>query len=177
MGRSSAMGFVGWSLDSSTKPAQSYPSAGCVFSVLVKRVLPTTQTIRTDDSGLWPGGISNTSASIWSRHVQNYIQSSSPNVLQPSPSHTTQVHSWNSMFSHPSVTMQELRRLDTSSPIFQYQLSDFLDGEEYVRYASGLKGDDLVWLIDYLDEVRHCATLFRMLFVQIGLGSQSPRFF
>ena len=80
------------------------------------------------------------------------------------------------MFSHPSVTMQELPRLDTSSPIFRDQLSDFLNGEEYARYASGLEGDDLVWLIDYLDEVRHRATLFHMLFVQAGLGSQSPRF-
>ena len=81
------------------------------------------------------------------------------------------------MFSHPSVTMQELRRLDTSSPIFQDNLGDFLNGEEYARYASSLEGDGLVWLIDYLDEVRHCVTLFHMLFVQVGLGSQSPRFF
>ena len=44
--------------------------------------------------------------------------------------------------------------------------------------SSGLKGDDLVlWFIDYLHEVRHCTTLFHILFAQVGLGSQLPRFF
>ena len=51
----SAMGFIGWWLNFATKHGQSFPAAGCVFSVPVKRILPPTQTIRTDDNGLWPG--------------------------------------------------------------------------------------------------------------------------
>ena len=59
-----------------------------------------------------------------------------------------------------SPTLQQLDRLDRSSPDFHDQLRDVLYGEEYQRCASNLQGDDLVWLVDYLDKVRrHIARL------------------
>jgi len=50
--------------------------------------------------------------------------------------------------------LQELHRLDRSSPDFQGQLSRILYGQEYMRCVPDLQGDDLVWLVDYLDKVR-----------------------
>ena len=58
------------------------------------------------------------------------------------------------MSSPSSSTLQELHRLDRSSPDFQGQLSGILYGQEYVRCVPNLQGDDLVWLVDYLDKVR-----------------------
>jgi hypothetical protein len=43
----------------------------------------------------------------------------------------------------------------TSSPHFHDKLSGVLYGEEYVQCVSRLQGEDSVWLIDYLDKVRH----------------------
>jgi len=48
----------------------------------------------------------------------------------------------------------QLRRLDGSSPGFHDQLSHVLYGEEYKKWVSSIDGDDLVWLVDYLDKVR-----------------------
>ena len=45
-----------------------------------------------------------------------------------------------------------------SSFSFQNQLSNVLYGEEYVRCAPNLLGDDAVWLVDNLGTVRHWAT-------------------
>ena len=53
-----------------------------------------------------------------------------------------------------SRILQELHRLDVSSFEFHDQLSDILDGIEYQQCALSLRDNDLVWLVDYLDEVR-----------------------
>jgi len=49
---------------------------------------------------------------------------------------------------------QQLHRIDGSSSGFHDQLTGVLYGEEYRRCAQDLQGDDLVWLVDYLDKVR-----------------------
>ena len=60
------------------------------------------------------------------------------------------------MYPPSSLTLQRLHRLDRSSPDFHEQLHSALRGEEYVQCEQTLEGNDLVWLIDYLDEVcRH----------------------
>ena len=50
--------------------------------------------------------------------------------------------------------LERLRRLDRSSPGFHDQLSNILYGEDYTRGVPDLQGDDLMWLVDYLDNVR-----------------------
>ena len=55
--------------------------------------------------------------------------------------------------SHP--VLQGLQRLDTSSSDFGDQLCNVLYGKEYVQCEPNLKGDDLTWLVDYMDQVRH----------------------
>ena len=57
------------------------------------------------------------------------------------------------MASSGSPALDKLYRLDTSSPDFGGQLSGLLYGEEYAHCALNFKGDDLIWLIDYLDKV------------------------
>lgn len=52
-----------------------------------------------------------------------------------------------------SPALQKLSRLDGSSSKFHGQLSGVLYGEEYRRCVPNLQGNDLVWLIDYLDRV------------------------
>lgn len=56
-------------------------------------------------------------------------------------------------FSFP--TLQKLHDLDKFSPDFGNQLCNLLHGEEYAQCLPNLEGDDLGWLVDYLDEVRH----------------------
>lgn len=46
-----------------------------------------------------------------------------------------------------------LRQLDKSSPDFFRQLDDVLQGEEHKQCVPDLKKDDLMWLVDFLDEV------------------------
>jgi len=53
-----------------------------------------------------------------------------------------------------SPALQKLYNLDASLSEFHDQLSDILNGEEYTRSVTNLQGDDLVWLVDYLDKVR-----------------------
>ena len=55
--------------------------------------------------------------------------------------------------------LQRLRHLDRSSSEFHEQLYNILYGEGYTHCVPNLQNDDLVWLIDYLDEVRCHATL------------------
>ena len=50
--------------------------------------------------------------------------------------------------------LERLRRLDRPSSGFPDQLSNILYGEDYTRCVPDLQGDDLAWLIDYLDNVR-----------------------
>ena len=63
------------------------------------------------------------------------------------------------MPSHSSTVSEELRSLDVSSPDFQDRLNDALSGKEFAERAAGLARDDLVWVVDYLDEVRHSVPL------------------
>ncbi|KAF9644753.1 kinase-like protein [Thelephora ganbajun] len=53
--------------------------------------------------------------------------------------------------THPAL--QQISHLDTSSPGFRDQLDNALHGGEYRQCVSNLQDDDLVWLVDYLDEV------------------------
>ncbi|KAF9642512.1 kinase-like protein [Thelephora ganbajun] len=58
-----------------------------------------------------------------------------------------------SMELQPSPpALQQLHRLDRSSPDFDNQFSIALSGKEYIQCAPTLQGDDLVWLVNYLDE-------------------------
>ena len=58
--------------------------------------------------------------------------------------------------SHPAL--QKLVALDKSIFKFHGQLSDVLYGEEYARCVTELEDDDLLWLVDYLNEV--CCRVF-----------------
>ena len=58
-----------------------------------------------------------------------------------------------SMSLPTSPALQQLQYLNASSSEFQDQLSNALYGEEYQRCVQDLQGDDLVWLVDYLDKV------------------------
>jgi len=60
--------------------------------------------------------------------------------------------------------LQQLRHLDRSTSGFHDQLTRVLNGEDYQQRAPNLQGDDLVWLIDYLDEVCRHITFPRPLF-------------
>lgn len=57
------------------------------------------------------------------------------------------------MSSPGSPALQELHRLDRSSPDFHDQLCNVLFEEVYVQCVPNLRGDDVVWLVDYLDAV------------------------
>ena len=63
------------------------------------------------------------------------------------------------MSSPSPPALQLLRHLDRSSPKFHDQLSNIVHGGEYQGCVSNLQGDDLVWLVDYLDEVRRRVAL------------------
>ena len=49
--------------------------------------------------------------------------------------------------------LQQLRDLDRTSPHFYGQLSDFLRGDEYQNAVPNLQGEDLAWIVEYLDSV------------------------
>ena len=53
----------------------------------------------------------------------------------------------------PSNPLQTLRDLDKTSPHFHNQLIDLLRGNEYRDVIPSLQGEDLAWLVDYLDGV------------------------
>ena len=53
--------------------------------------------------------------------------------------------------NHP--TLQKLNTLDKSLSEFHDQLSNVLYGEEYARCMEDLQDDELVWLVDFLDDV------------------------
>ena len=59
------------------------------------------------------------------------------------------------MYSPNSLALQALHRLNLSSPDSHGKLSVVLYGKEYAQCVPRLQGKDLVWLIDYLDKVRH----------------------
>ena len=73
-------------------------------------------------------------------------------------------------------TLQQLRRLNKSSPDFHDQLSSVLYGEGYQQCVPTLQDDDLVWLVDYLDNVRrHVALLCSPLKPAQVFGGLDPR--
>ena len=84
------------------------------------------------------------------------------------------------MSSPTSPALQQLLRLNNSSSKFQDQISNVLYGEEYKQCVQNLQGDDLVWLVDYLDKVRRHVTLFcsppKLLKALDGLDSSGPAF-
>lgn len=53
----------------------------------------------------------------------------------------------------PSGPLKQLHSLDKASPHFHEQLSSFLHGDEYRNAVPNLQGEDLVWLVEYLDSV------------------------
>jgi hypothetical protein len=63
-------------------------------------------------------------------------------------------------------TLQQLDLLNRSSPNFHNQLSNILYGQEYQQCVPNLKGDDLSWLIDYLDKVRRHITFLTLHLIQ-----------
>jgi hypothetical protein len=52
-------------------------------------------------------------------------------------------------------TLQELDRLERSSPNFPDQLASLLSREDFIRWDVGksFQNEDAVWLIEYLDNV------------------------
>ena len=60
------------------------------------------------------------------------------------------------MASPTLPTLQQLDRLNRSSPDFQDQLGTVLSGKEYKRCVLNLQGDNLIWLVNYLDEACRC---------------------
>ncbi|KAF9644879.1 kinase-like protein [Thelephora ganbajun] len=73
--------------------------------------------------------------------------------------------------SHP--VLQKLYSLDRSLSGFHNQLSNVLYGEEYTRCVANLQGDDLVWLVDYLDNVLDDLTPFSPAFRKCLRGLRS----
>ena len=54
--------------------------------------------------------------------------------------------------------LEQLLRLNSSSPEFNDQVSNTLHGEGYRQWAKRISGTDAVRLIDFLDRVRRCAS-------------------
>ena len=58
------------------------------------------------------------------------------------------------MSSPSSSVLQQFHHLNRSSPNFPDKLCHVIYGSEYSQCVSNLQGDELVWLVDYLDKVR-----------------------
>ena len=52
----------------------------------------------------------------------------------------------------------QLYHLDKSLPDFHDKLCNVFYGRKYSQCVPDLQGDDLVWLVDYLDKVCHRIT-------------------
>lgn len=61
----------------------------------------------------------------------------------------------------PPDSLQLLHNLDKASPLFHKQISEFLRGKEYRDAVPNLKGEDLMWLVEYLDGVSPRTILLR----------------
>lgn len=70
--------------------------------------------------------------------------------------------------THP--ILQRIHHFDKSLPGFHSQLCDVLRGQEYEQCVPNLGHDDSVWLVQYLDEVRHLSP--SLLFTQLGTDSR-----
>jgi hypothetical protein len=64
--------------------------------------------------------------------------------------------------------LQRLQRFSRSSSGFPDQLANVLYGEEYLQSVADLQDDDLMWLVDYLDEVRWCVIFPSLRLNQAG---------
>ena len=53
----------------------------------------------------------------------------------------------------PQNPLQPLHDLDRTSPQFHELLLDFLRGNEYQTSVPTLQGENLAWLVEYLDSV------------------------
>jgi len=53
----------------------------------------------------------------------------------------------------PSDVLTQLRGFDRASPQFHKHLSNFLRSEGYRKAVPSLQGEDLAWLVEYLDSV------------------------
>ena len=80
------------------------------------------------------------------------------------------------MLAPSSPALKEFHRLDKSSSEFQGQLAGLLSGKKYNECVSSLEGDDLVWLVDYLDKVRR-PIAFSDSQLELALGFRSSRSF
>ena len=60
----------------------------------------------------------------------------------------------------PPPNSPVLQQLDRLLSEFYSQLRNVLCGEKYKQCVPNLQGDDLVWLVDYLDKVCRRAALF-----------------
>jgi len=54
---------------------------------------------------------------------------------------------------NPPDILEQLHYLDKASPQFHKHLSNFLRSEEYRSTVPSLQGEDLAWLVEYLDSV------------------------
>ena len=63
------------------------------------------------------------------------------------------------MSSPSPPALQQLHHLDRPSPDFQDRLSNAFYGREYSQCVPNIRGDDLVWFVDYLDNIR-CRVAF-----------------
>ena len=59
--------------------------------------------------------------------------------------------------------LEQLLRLNTSSPEFNDQVNDILRGEEYKQWAERVAGAEVVELVDFLDRVRPRVSFFDSL--------------
>ena len=53
----------------------------------------------------------------------------------------------------PPNTLKQLRGFDRASPQFHKHLSNLLRSEGYRSAVPSLQGEDLEWLVEYLDSV------------------------
>jgi len=54
---------------------------------------------------------------------------------------------------NPSDILKQLHDFNKASPQFHKHLSNFLRSEEYRSAVPSLQGEDLAWLVEYLDSV------------------------
>lgn len=69
-----------------------------------------------------------------------------------------------------SNLLQRLSHLDRSSSLLHSELSNILYGEEYKQCVGDLQNDDLLWLVDYLDQVRFFVALLGLYLSQRRLS-------
>ena len=70
-----------------------------------------------------------------------------------------------------SPFLQQLRRLKPSSPDFHVQLNGVFCEQEYARCVLNLQGDDLAWLVGYLDKARRHVSIPYSLSAKTRVGS------